>query len=305
MSAPVVLVVDGDADARAETASGVGDRTGLGVATAGSVAAAAAAVDEHPIECVVTSYDLPDGTGFEVVDAVRAARPDAGCILFTDRAPGEVPTAEAPRVAEFLFRDLTTLDRLADLVGTTVSARSQTAYPLPGNESERLAALASFDFDSERLRTALDRVASLAGEHFDVPTATVNMIDRHTQEFVGCYGAQWAPTPRGESICTHAIVDDDPVTVIEDTAADPRFRDNETLTDLDIRFYAGADLTTADGATLGTLCVYDDDPRTFSEADRRYLATLADVALDYLELHRELREAVEPGPGAADDGGQR
>jgi GAF domain-containing protein len=288
---PVVLVVDPDVEAREAAADRVRETTGFDVRTVETVAAAERTLDAHRVECVVTEYDLPGGTGFDLLDRVRETTPDAGCIVYTDRGRAELPTAEAPRVAEFLSKDVASLDRLATLVETTVSARSQTAYPLPDGEADRLAALESYDFDSERLRAALDRVAALAADHFGVPTATINILDRHTQRFVGCHGADWPPIRREASICAHAIVDETPVTVVEDTAADPRFRDNQTIVDLGIGFYAGADLTTDAGITLGTLCVYQEDPRTFDADDRRYLRLLADEATHLLEVHRDLGEA--------------
>lgn len=150
------------------------------------------------------------------------------------------------------------------MVAATLELRSHTAYPLPRNEDDRLAALESFALDSEALREALERVTDLPARHFDVQTASVNAIEERTQTFLVCHGADWTETSREDSICTYAIVDDDPVTVIEDTATDPRFEHNETLQELGIQFYAGADLT-VDGLTLGTLCVYDDEPRSFDD----------------------------------------
>jgi hypothetical protein len=85
-----------------------------------------------------------------------------------------------------------------------------------------------------------------------VPLASVNVITEHTQEFLACHGADWTPTAREDSVCTY-LVDDADVTVIEGLHDDPRFCDNQAIRDLDIRFYAGAVLATADGYPLGTL----------------------------------------------------
>jgi GAF domain-containing protein len=46
-----------------------------------------------------------------------------------------------------------------------------------------------------------------------------------------------------------------------------------------------ATLVTPAGLVVGTLCVYDDDPRSFSTADETYLRDLATVAMDVIDLH--------------------
>lgn len=119
----------------------------------------------------------------------------------------------------------------------------------------------------------------------------MNAIEEQTQTFVACHGADWAETTREDSICTYAIVDDDPVTVIEDTMTDRRFEHNETLQTLGIRFYAGADLT-VDGHTVGTLCIYGDEPRSFGAEDRDYLPLPAEEATHLLAVHRDLELAA-------------
>lgn len=135
---------------------------------------------------------------------------------------------------------------------------------------------------------------------------SVNLIREHSQQFLACHGADWTPTPREDSICTYAIVEDDDVTVVEDVKADPRFEHNESLDDMNIRSYAGADLTTPDGLTIGTLYAYDAEPRTFTDDDREYLSTLADVTVTVLDLHLEvaqLREERDVRNAAEGDGG--
>ena len=84
---------------------------------------------------------------------------------------------------------------------------------------------------------------------------------------LSCYGAAFEPLDREETICTYAILEED-VTVVEDATADPRFSDNGTLAGADVRFYAGAPLRTPNGQAIGTFCIHDDEPRTFSDRDR-------------------------------------
>lgn len=290
---PAVLYVDPDEGAAREATEAF-EAAGLDVVgTAGTKAAALEALNEG-VDCVVTEYELPDASGFELVHAVRERAPDTVCVLYTAAEPDAIPTGGEQTVVDCYFKAATPPDRLAALVESAVGLRSHTAYPLPADESDRLAVLESLDLVSHSVRRALERVSSLAADHFDVPTASVNAIEADTQTFLACHGADWTETAREDSICTYAIVDDDPVTVIEDAAADPRFADNEALDRLGIRFYAGADLTVR-GATVGTLCIYDEEPRTFGGDDRDYLALLAEEAAHLLAVHHDLARARDGG----------
>ncbi|WP_135805657.1 GAF domain-containing protein [Halorussus marinus] len=282
------ICVDPDESERAATVERLGAAIDdAALVAAGSIEAAVAACRNHAPDCVVTEYDLPDGTGLELVSRIREIAPDTGCVLHTavDR---ETVVANAPDdvVVEYVDKSAETASvRLARLVDATARFRTQTAYPLPKDESARLAALDSYDLDADDLRADVERLTSLAARHYGVSTASINIIDESQQDFLVCHGADWTPTDREDAICTYTIVDDGSVTVIENVAEDPRFADNETLESMGIRSYMGADLTTPSGETIGTFCVYHDEPRSFDDDDRAYLRTLSTVAMRLLELH--------------------
>ncbi|SFS11612.1 GAF domain-containing protein [Halomicrobium zhouii] len=260
-----------------------------------TVAAAAATLADRSVDCLVTEYDLPDGTGTELIGHVREVDPDTGCILCGDASQDLTDAAtgtETNHVAEFVRTDSPgATTRVAQLVEATARHRSQTAYPLPQDEDDRLAAMERYDFDSERFRSGIRRLADVAAAHFDVAQSSVNLVTERTQEFLACHGEEWDATAREQSICAYAILEDG-VTVVEDTLEDPRFEGNEVLDELGVRFYAGASVTTDDGLPLGTVCVYDDEPRAFTEDDEAFLELLAAAAADWLAVLRD----VEGGP---------
>jgi len=136
---------------------------------------------------------------------------------------------------------------------------------------------------------AVQRITDLAAAHFAVPQSSVNIVTERNQEFLACTGASWETTGREESICTYTILREG-ISVVEDTRTDPRFTGNDNLEDEDIRFYAGATLTTSEGYPIGTLCIYDEEPRTFTEADRVYLSLLAADVMDWLAVVRRPQE---------------
>ncbi|GAA3910535.1 hypothetical protein GCM10022228_21890 [Halomonas cibimaris] len=75
--------------------------------------------------------------------------------------------------------------------------------------------------------------------------------------------------------------------IVPDTLADPRFADNPLVGNPPyIRFYAGHPLRPLDDLPLGTLCLIDRRPRTFSDRQRRLLAGLAGQAEALLQENR-------------------
>lgn len=291
-----VLHVDPDDDSAAAVADELKAAGLAPVHRAGSAAEARSVLEERLVDCVITEYGLPDGSGLELVDRVRETAPDTVCVLYTDSPADDIPTEGGAQVVDCYFKSTTPPERLASLVAATLELRSHTAYPLPADEDDRLSTLASLDLDSVGLQAALDRMTELAARHFGLGRASVNLIEADTQTFLACHGTDWSSTPREDSICTYAILDDDPVTVIEDTTEDPRFAANEGLNELGFRFYAGADVV-ADGVTVGTLCVYGEEPMGFDEEAREYLALLAEEVGHLLRVHRDLGLAdVTEGP---------
>ena len=77
------------------------------------------------------------------------------------------------------------------------------------------------------------------------------------------------------------------VLIVPDTSKDVRFHDNPQVTEAPfIRFYAGAPLVTKDGFCVGTFCVVDTVPRTFSPAQAANLQHFAAIAMETLEARR-------------------
>ena len=158
--------------------------------------------------------------------------------------------------------------------------------PKPADEGARLDALRALAVLDSEPEERFDRLTRLAQDLFDAPIALVSLVDSERQWFKSRIGLDATETPREVSFCAHAILDDD-VFVIRDALADPRFADNPlVLGDPDIRFYAGAPLSTTEGQAIGTLCVIDTKPREWSPDESKALRDLADVVEDELNQVR-------------------
>jgi PAS domain S-box-containing protein len=139
----------------------------------------------------------------------------------------------------------------------------------------------------------VDRIVAMAAAHFETPIALVSLVDAERQWFKSCIGLDARETPRGWAFCRHTIqLGGHAVMLLEDATADERFVDNPLVTGPpNIRFYAGATLTTRDGRNLGTLCVVDVKPRrTLDEADLGHLRALADLVVDQIELSQARKD---------------
>ena len=146
---------------------------------------------------------------------------------------------------------------------------------IPENEAARLAALRGLNLLDTPPDERFDRITRIAAQLFGVRMSVVTLVDAHRQWFKSRHGLDAAETPRSVSFCGHTILQPG-VFHVADATQDPRFADNPLVqADPNIRFYAGAPLHTADGAVIGTLCVFDTKPREFSAADRKLLTELA------------------------------
>jgi hypothetical protein len=156
---------------------------------------------------------------------------------------------------------------------------------------EALRASGAMDASS---RPALDRIARMAADLLNAPVALVSLVDSDEQVFGGCVGVAepWASrrgTPLTHSFCQHAVASREPL-VVSDARDDPLVRDNLAIRDLNVIAYAGIPLIDSAGNALGTLCVIDHVPRTWSRQQLRVLQDLASSALSEIELEAARRQ---------------
>ena len=132
---------------------------------------------------------------------------------------------------------------------------------LPANEPERLAALYRYDILDTSAEVAFDRITTLAARLFKVPTVLISLVDESRAWFKSGVGFEAREVPRDATICSLAVLSDEPL-IVPDTQLDDRFACNPfVLCEPGLRFYAGAPLIDRDGFNLGTLCLLDTVPR--------------------------------------------
>ena len=159
----------------------------------------------------------------------------------------------------------------------------------PVDENGRIAELCSLHILDTPTEERFDRITCTVQLVFNVPIALISLVDSSRQWFKSHRGLDLRETPRSISLCGHAILSDDAF-IVPDATLDARFADNPlVLGEPFIRFYAGIPLHSASGARLGTLCMIDRVPRSFSDED---VATLRDLA-KWAELELNLYSVAQ------------
>lgn len=156
--------------------------------------------------------------------------------------------------------------------------------PKPANEAERLAMIKSLGLLDTPPEERFDRFTRFAQRLFDVPIAFVSVIAEEDQWYKSIQGANIERSPRELTICSHTMLADDNVLVVEDATDDVRFRDNPIVAGPPyIRFYAGVRLNNQNNLCIGTLCILDTKPRSLLREDVEILTDLARmVELEFL-----------------------
>ena len=166
------------------------------------------------------------------------------------------------------------------------------SYPIPANETERIAALREFDILDTPPDPAYDEIGELAAQVCRCPIGYISFIDEQRVWLKARYGLppDFTGCPREIGFCSTTICGAELVTV-PDLRDDPRFNVNPFVTaDPHLKFYCSMPLVTEEGYALGTLCVMDFEPRQLEFDQTEAIRRLSRQVLSQLELRRRLIE---------------
>jgi formate hydrogenlyase transcriptional activator len=163
-------------------------------------------------------------------------------------------------------------------------------------DAERLAALRQTALLDTPAEEVFDRLTRLATTLLRVPVALVSLVDGDRQFFKSSVGlpaplATRRQTPLTHSFCKHVVASGEPLIVSD--IRDSIFKDNPSVFGIGEIAYTGIPLTTTEGHALGSFCVADSRPRTWTDEDIEVLRGLASSVMTEIATRRvanELRE---------------
>ncbi len=165
---------------------------------------------------------------------------------------------------------------------------------LPSNDladPRRLAVLESYGILDTPAEAEFDELCKFAAQVCGTPMAVINFLDAERQWFKSELGMGVRQHPLDRAVCRHTI-QQEALMVVPDLLDDPRFAGNlPEGGGAPLRFYAGAVIRTREGVALGTVCVFDHQPRQLGALQSDALQTLARQVAIMLELRREARDA--------------
>ncbi|MER6409013.1 GAF domain-containing SpoIIE family protein phosphatase [Streptomyces viridosporus] len=169
----------------------------------------------------------------------------------------------------------------------------QASLTRPAEEEKRLAAVRRYQILDTPSDKTFDRIATLAARIFDVPMATVAIVDADRVWLKATHGLTGVGEfHRPQGLCASAVLHAGPYVVTDAVTDTHAFAEHLAAGGLGVRFYAAAPITTPDGQHLGTVNVLDTRPRKPTETQLEALQDLAALVMDELELRLSATHTV-------------
>ena len=224
---------------------------------------------------------------------IKARFPDCivvACILGEEKElsslRSRIPTEDAQHV-------VSSLQLLSDYLTSVLHPAALHAELAPEDERapdrhEKVLEVQEPDPFDGPIEGIFDRLTISLAKAFDAPIALITAADgeRHfweaqcglAEDIFSSNGAQ-----RDCSVCSQLAFSGS-VTVIADTAEDPRFADDLFLKEHGIRFCVVAPLKDHDETVMGSVCVLDTRPRQITEKQNQVLLSTAESVLTAIEM---------------------
>jgi signal transduction histidine kinase len=157
-------------------------------------------------------------------------------------------------------------------------------------ERERLAVLREYHLLDTPPAAELEAVVRIAAQVAGVSRATLNLIDDVNQYQLTTAGFTGQQCARDDSMCAVRLNRGEFVH-LPDARREPDYRDNPWVTGVLGRlvFYASAPLISPGGHVMGTLCVFDTEPRRLTGEQVERLRDLAGIVVAFFERRRHAR----------------
>ena len=152
------------------------------------------------------------------------------------------------------------------------------------NDPSRLRALYATGLLDSPPEEAFDRITRAAAAALNAPHSAVSLIDVDRQFFKSTVGMggnspEERETSLDRSVCQYALAKGTPL-VIEDARVHPVFKNHPAVLDGSVVAYLGIPLVDDEKNAIGTLCVFDDEPRLWTTGHVQILGDFASLAAE-------------------------
>ncbi|KAK9764472.1 hypothetical protein K7432_007989 [Basidiobolus ranarum] len=155
--------------------------------------------------------------------------------------------------------------------------------PVPVDEDDRIKELLKYKILETTSEEIFDDATTLAAQICETPVALISFLATERCFFKSRYNTNGEPAERDVAFCSYVVASKNTF-IVTDATTDPRFVENPSVLAGEIRFYAGAPLTTKSGHVLGSLCVIDTKPNNLDVNQQKALEVLARHVVRCLEL---------------------
>jgi CheY-like chemotaxis protein len=296
----LVLVIEDEPDLR-ELSQVVLEDADMLVVTASDGERALRLLEKITPDVIVTDMMMPVLDGFGFLEGYRRLTDTPAPVVAVSSLAAYLDEAQAMGVAAVLekpFPPGDLVEVVREVAAKASSASLRRSEPPPELEAARLRAVLELHLDAPAPEKRLHEFVVAVARYFEVPMALVSVVDQTKQFWTAGCGVpvvEWPPagTPRKQAFCTHAVVAKAAL-VVQDSLANPLFRDNPVVTEGKFRFYAGVPLVVRHGEAVGTLCLLDFEPHAFSHFDLELLSLFANRVLCAFERREKEREPHIP-----------
>jgi signal transduction histidine kinase/DNA-binding response OmpR family regulator len=135
-----------------------------------------------------------------------------------------------------------------------------------------------------------DEIVQIASALARTPISLLTFLDGDKLWFKSKTGITEKCIDKADSFCSHTI-DRNQALIIEDASKDVRFNKTSLLHDpVNMKFYAGVPITAGNSEAVGSLCVIDRTPRTFSETQKEALIRLRNQVERLILLRKKIND---------------
>ncbi|MEO9181114.1 MAG: GAF domain-containing protein [Acidimicrobiales bacterium] len=162
-------------------------------------------------------------------------------------------------------------------------------------DPDRLIALQQSGLMGTGPEDAFDRLIELATELTGAPRGCITLVSDFSFNYKSAIGIpDEAPHSGGvaDTFCRYVVGTGQPL-IVDDAVSDTRTADNRAIQLHGVAAWAGYPIEDANGAVLGTFCLVDTSPHSWTDQDILVLATLAQAVSTEIALRQLRNELVE------------